>query len=135
MLENIVSLKPKPALESECAVLGALILDSKLFQGIENMLCAADFYFEKHQKIFNAMRNLFSKHQCFDAPMLLDYLDYDNSEDMGRIYNMAQNCISTNNIRAHAEIIREKSVQRQLIECANELREKEESPEGSTEGN
>ena len=67
------------------------------------------------------------KHGEFDAPMLLDHLEYDKSEDMAHIYDLANNCCSTANINSHANIIREKSVQRQLLECAREIKEQKES--------
>lgn len=115
----------KPAIESEATLLGALILDSKLFVNIKDKLCEADFYADRHQRLFNAMKVLFEKHGGFDASMLVDQVDYEDSEDIGRIYDLANNCCSTANIQAHADIIREKSVQRQLLACAREIKDEQ----------
>lgn len=113
----------KPAIESECAVLGGLILDSKLFGDIKDKLCPLDFHAKRHQILFQAMSDLYAKHGIFDAPMILDHIEYEDSDDMARVYDLANNCCSIANIQAHADIIREKSVQRQLMDCVKEAKD------------
>lgn len=112
----------KPAIESESTLLGGLILESNLFVNFKDKLCPADFYAERHQKLFAAMKELHDKHGTFDISMLLDHMDFEHSEDMAHLYDLANNCCSTANLAAHADIIREKSVQRQLVLCAREMK-------------
>tara|TARA_R110000868_G_C10972576_1_gene770497 strand:- start:27721 stop:28251 length:531 start_codon:yes stop_codon:yes gene_type:complete len=118
---TVNSFRIKPASESEYAILGGLLLEPALFSGIKEKLCAADFYYKEHQKIFTAISELYKKHGSFDIPMLIDKLNYENPENNDRLYIMANECVSTANINAHTDIVREKSVQRQLIECAGEM--------------
>lgn len=120
---SIVYLKIKPATESERTLLGGLILDSKLFETIKGKLLASDFHHEEHRKLFDVMEVLYKKHGCFDAPMIEDYLNFENMGDICNAYELANSCCSTANIKSHADIIREKSVQRQLISIANNISE------------
>lgn len=111
----------KPALESECAILGALLLDSTLFEKVKYKLCAVDFFYPKHQKIYEAMAILDKAHGTFDIPMLLDELDYSNIVDADCLYNLANNCCSTKNLLSHADIVLEKSVQRGLLDAKDQI--------------
>ena len=108
-----------PATESEKMVLGALLLDGPLYNIVKTMLCPMDFNDPAHQEIYAAISDLFKKHGCFDIAMLAD-------EMPGRqelLYQLANECVSTANVKAHAEIIREKSVQFQLVKVAQEIAE------------
>ena len=115
----------RPAIESEATLLGGLILESILFVNVKDKLCPADFYTERHQRLFKAMKELHEKHGSFDLPMLSDHIDYEDSDDIAHLYDLANNCCSTANLNAHADIIREKSVQRKLLACAREIKEEQ----------
>lgn len=108
-----------PATESEKTVLGALLLDCSLFNKVKYMLCPMDFSDPARQEIYAAIRDLFAKHGCFDMAMLVDEM----SSMAVLLYQLANECCSTANIDAHAAIIREKSVQRQLAAVAKEMKE------------
>jgi replicative DNA helicase len=71
------------------------------------------------------MKELHEKHGSFDLPMLSDHIDYEDSDDIAHLYDLANNCCSTANLNAHADIIREKSVQRQLLACARQIKEEQ----------
>lgn len=112
----------KPAIESEKTVLGALLIDNTLFVGLNQQLCSDDFYLPFHKELFKSMCYLLSKNKRFDAPMIIDDLKV-SKEHQPYLYELESCCISTKNIKAHADIIREKSVQRQLIKVAEEIAE------------
>lgn len=107
------------AIESERAILGGLLLDNSLFPEIKKRLCDNDFTEGRHKRIFYVMGELFDKRKCFDVPMLLSEIYGLNEEEL---LMLAHNCVSVANINAHADIVREKSVQRQLIAIATEIR-------------
>lgn len=107
----------KPAVESEKMILGSLLLDGPLYNIVKTMLCPKDFSDPERQEIYAAISDLFEKHGCFDMAMLVDEMP--SMEEL--LYLLANECYSTANIEAHACIVREKSVQRQLIECASEM--------------
>lgn len=117
--------KPKltPAIESEQTVLGAMLLNVEFFVDIKSKLCPSDFFIETHKEIFETMIRLHKKHGTFDAAMLCDALRV-NEGDRAYIYELANCCVSTANLAAHTDIIREKSVQRQLIKVANDMQER-----------
>jgi replicative DNA helicase len=104
----------RPATESEKTILGAILLDNTVLRLIADRLCPGDFSFELHQILFKKMIDIFNKHKVVDVPMLVDRLKI-TDEDEAYIYRLANECPSTANVKAHADIIREKSVQRQLV--------------------
>jgi replicative DNA helicase len=106
-----------PAIESEKTLLGALLLDSSCYLTIKDMLCGNDFSCDSHNKVFEAIRAVFAERGTFNIAMVSDH----GTLDSKYLYQLANDCCSTANVKAHAEIIREKSVQRQLLECAKEI--------------
>ena len=115
--------------ESEKTVIGGLLLDYTQFEIISEQLCTADFSHKYHQHIFACMKYLYEKRKIFDIPMILDlepfYGDFPLEKYM---FDLANGCPSVANIKAHADIIREKSVQRQLLQVANEIAEEAAHP-------
>lgn len=110
------------SVESEKAVLGALLLDNNKFVGLNKQLCSNDFTISFHQEIFESMCLLMGKFKCFDVPMISEDLRI-SKEHEKYLYELVNNCASVINVKAYADIIREKSVQRQLIVVANEIKD------------
>lgn len=110
-----------PATESEKTILGAILIDNSVLRTLSDRLCPFDFAFEFHQLIFNAMIKIFNRHHAVDVPMLIDELKI-TDEDEAYIYQLANECPSTANVKAHADIVREKSVQRQLLDVAGSMK-------------
>lgn len=108
-----------PATESEKTLLGALLLDSSCYLTIKDMLCGADFSCDAHSKVFEAIREVFNTRETFDIAMICDHGGINHAY----LYQLAQDCCSTANVLAHAQIIREKSVQRQLVKVAQDIAE------------
>ena len=110
------------SVESEKSVLGALLLDNTAFSKVHKILCANDFTISFHQEIFESMTLLHRKFKSFDVPMIVEDLGI-SKEHEKYVYELANNCASVVNVKAYAEILREKSVQRQLILVANEIQQ------------
>lgn len=108
------------SIESEKAILGGLLLDSSAFAQIKSKLCPNDFTLLLHQEIFKAMSNLFKTHEKFDAPMVCEEMGIDDKWEK-YVYLLANTCASVANIKAYADIVREKSVQRQLVTIATDI--------------
>ena len=111
-----------PAIESEKMIIGALLLDCTLFKTIENKLIPHDFSDKDLQQIFEAMSKIYKKRTVFDIAMLIDETNFRPEF----LLELANNCYSTENISAHADIVREKSVQFRLIDCKKEMDNKNE---------
>jgi replicative DNA helicase len=126
--------RPPHSLEAEQSILGGLLLDNKAWDKIQNKVCEEDFYRAEHKILFRAMANLAKKDQPFDVVTLLNNLKSHNELDDagGEVYlfELANNTPSVANVGAYADIVREKSVQRQLIAIAGDIADSAYNPNG-----
>ncbi len=126
--------RPPHSVEAEQSIIGGLMLDNQVWDKISNKLCEADFYRIEHRILFRAIATLSKKDQPFDVVTLLDALtSYNELEDAGGeayLFELANNTPSVANVTAYADIVREKSVQRQLIGVATEIADSAYNPEG-----
>lgn len=117
--------KPPYSFEAEQAVIGALMLDNQVWDKVAVKLCASDFYRIEHKVLFVAISNLAKKDQPFDVITLQDVLKaHEQLDEAGGevyLYELAHNTPSVANVSAYADIVREKSVQRQLIAVATDI--------------
>jgi replicative DNA helicase len=125
---------PPYAFEAEQAVIGGLLLDNQVFDPVSEKLCMTDFYRSEHQILFATIVDLSQKNQPFDVITLIDALKSNNKLDAAGgetyLFEIASNTPSVINIMAYSEIVREKSVQRQLIGVANEIADLGYNPDG-----
>ncbi|MDR2872490.1 MAG: replicative DNA helicase [Xanthomonadaceae bacterium] len=125
---------PPQSIEAEQAVLGGLMLAPDAFDRINDMLVESDFYRRDHQLIYRAIRELAEKNRPFDAVTLGEWFDSQGlAEQIGGgayLVELASTTPSAANIRAYAEIVRDKAVLRQLIEVGTEIVNDGFQPEG-----
>ncbi len=125
---------PPHSLEAEQSVLGGLMLDNKAWDRIADRVNEVDFYRENHRLIFNALTQLASRNHPFDVLTVAETLKHNNELETtgGEIYlfELAKNTPSAANIVAYADIVRERSVLRQLIGVANEIADAAFNPNG-----
>src|SRR3989338_837248 len=69
---------PPHSLEAEMALLGSVMLRPDAIYEIMDLVRPESFYFEKHRVIFEAMLELFSKHQPIDFLSLSSRLEERN---------------------------------------------------------
>ena len=116
---------PPQSLEAEQAVLGGLMLENEAWDKVSEELVDADFYRHEHQLIFRAMGGIVEKSQPLDVITLSEALDKIGDLDavggLAYLGELAKNTPSASNIRAYADIIRERSVLRQLVTVAHEI--------------
>ena len=110
-------MKLPKSIEAERAVLGGLLLDSSYFNVIKDKLCTSDFAHKDHRSIYHVMRLLWDEHKSFEAGLVSIKLQPLEKY----IFEMANTTASTRNILAYVDIVREKSVQRQLIAVATDI--------------
>lgn len=117
--------RPPHSIEAEQSIIGGLMLDHGAFEKIEHRLSEADFYRHEHRLLYRAIVQLARRQQPFDVVMVLDFLKSTQTlDDVGGeayLFELAHNTPSVANIHAYAEIVREKSVQRQLIAVASDI--------------
>lgn len=126
--------RPPHSVEAEQSILGGLMLENQAWDKISTKLCETDFYRTEHRILFRAMLELARKEQPFDVVTLLDALkSHDELDEAGGeayLFELANNTPSVANVSAYADIVREKSVQRQLIAVANEIADSAYHPVG-----
>jgi len=125
---------PPHSVEAEQAVIGGLLLDNQAWENIADKLVDEDFYRFDHRLLFSAIRQLESRNEPFDAVTLSQCLDKNDQLEQagGLLYlgRLAKDTPSAANIVAYANIVREKSVLRQLITVGTNISSSGYQPEG-----
>lgn len=111
---------PPQAPELEEAVLGASMLEKDTFAQVLEIIQSEEcFYVDAHQKIYAAMRRLFDKGTPVDLLTITEELRKTNElEIIGGAYyltRLTMSVLSSAHVEAHARIVMEKFIQRELI--------------------
>jgi replicative DNA helicase len=125
---------PPFSIEAEQAVLGGLMLDNTGWDKVADVITEEDFYRRDHRMIFSAIAHLANQGQPCDAVTLSEWLDKQNELDnvggLSYLGSLANNTPTAANIKAYAEIVRERSVLRSLINVSNDISTTAYNPEG-----
>lgn len=123
---------PPHSIEAEQSVLGGVMLDNEVWEMVSEMLLSTDFYVKNHREIFKAMEELANTAKPMDVITLSEHLEHKGDSDISMAFlgDLAQNTPSIANIRAYAEIVREKAIMRQLISASNEIADASFNPKG-----
>ena len=116
---------PPQAKDLEEAVLGAIMLEKNAFDTVVEILKPECFYVDAHQRIFSAMQNLANKSQPIDILTVAEELrSREELEMVGGPYyvtKLTNTVVSSAHIDAHARIILQKFIQRELIRISGEI--------------
>ena len=111
--------------EAEIALLGGILIDKEAILKIGSALYSADFYYDKHRIVFEAMLYLFERREPIDIVHLSNRLKETKELDTigGRTYlgEILRSSVTAANITAYAEIIKKKSTLRRLIGAGREI--------------
>ncbi|HVA54829.1 MAG TPA: replicative DNA helicase, partial [Gammaproteobacteria bacterium] len=125
---------PPHSVEAEQAVLGSLMLDNATWEQVADRIREDDFYRQDHRLIFRAISELTDSNSPFDAVTLSEWLQSRNQLEpaggLAYLATLARDTPTAANVRAYADIVRERSVLRQLIRLGGELAEAAYRPEG-----
>jgi replicative DNA helicase len=125
---------PPHSVEAEQAVLGGLMLDNNAWDHVADRLAESDFYRFDHRTIFRAMTDLVLQSKPLDIITVSESLEQSAELEMagGLSYlgGLAKNTPTSANIAAYADIVREKSILRKLIEVGGEIIESAFDPHG-----
>ncbi len=125
---------PPHSVEAEQAVLGGVMLDNSAWDRIADVLVAEDFYRNDHRLIFAAIAELIERGEPCDAVTLSEHLDKsaDGASTGGLAYlgRLARDTPSAANIKAYADIVRERSMLRRLIAVGGDIAAAAFNPEG-----
>ena len=116
---------PPQALDLEEAVLGAVLLEKEAVNTVIDILQPESFYKDAHQRIYNAIKNLFGKSEPIDILTVTNELKTTGELDIvGGAYYIAKltnRVASSANIEYHARIIAQKYIQRELISISSQI--------------
>ena len=116
---------PPHSVEAEQAVLGGLMLDSNAWDAVADIISASDFYRRDHRLIFESIVEVAEIRGSCDAVTISEHLERKGRlEEIGGLAylgTIARDTPSAANVRAYAEIIRERSTLRQLVTAGNEI--------------
>ncbi len=129
---------PPHSVEAEQAVLGGLMLDNRTWDAIADRLMASDFYRRDHQLIFEGIAELAAKSEPSDAVTLSEWLERkglaEQTGGLAYLAGLVRDTPSAANVRAYADIVRERSTLRQLISVGGEIAASAYDPEGREAG-
>ncbi|OGT36405.1 MAG: replicative DNA helicase [Gammaproteobacteria bacterium RIFCSPHIGHO2_12_FULL_37_14] len=125
---------PPHSLEAEQSVLGGLMLDNRAWDQVVDCLQENDFYRHEHRLIYRIMMRLVGQNKPLDVLTVSEALRELHELDQvgGEVYlfELANNTPSAANIVAYADIVRERSIQRQLIAVGSDIAENAFHPQG-----
>jgi replicative DNA helicase len=125
---------PPHSLEAEQSVLGGLMLSATAWDKVADKVTEIDFYREDHRLIFRAIHDLHEASQPCDAVTVSEWFESHGKADQvdggNYISQLANNTPSAANVGAYADIVREKSILRSLIDVGAQITSSAFSTEG-----
>lgn len=127
---------PPHSIEAEQAVLGGAFLDKEAWDKVVERVREEDFYRKDHRTIFHAINRLSEEGQPYDIVTVAEWLEnhqlLDEAGGMRNLAALAENTPSASNISAYADIVRKRSILRQLISATTDINDTVFNPQGRT---
>src|ERR1035437_2466274 len=118
---------PPQSLESERALLGALLLKPDAIHDVSDLIHPDSFYAEKHRLIFGAMRELAERGEPIDqlslSARLQDQGLLERSGSRSYLAELAGSAPTPGNFSHYAELVSRKFLMRSLIDAAYNINE------------
>ena len=118
---------PPQALEIEENIIGALLIDSKAYELIADMIFVDCFYSRPHQLIYTAISQLGENNYPIDMSTVTEQLRKNGTlEEVGGMYKIALltgSISSSAHIQFHVQIVYQKYISRQLIRFSADVQQ------------
>jgi len=129
---------PPHSIEAEQAVLGGVLIDNSVWEKVLERVFEGDFYRKDHRIIYHAIAALDNAGEPFDVVTVAEWLDnhqqLEDASGLSYLAALAENTAGASNITAYADIVRKRSVLRQLIRATNDISEVVFNPQGRNSG-
>ena len=116
---------PPNSVEAEQSLVGGLMLNKAAWDKVGDVVTADDFYRNDHRIIFTAIAQLVEEGNPCDVVTVSDFLahrsELDKAGGLEYLAALANETPGAANARAYANIVREKSMLRSLINAGNEI--------------
>lgn len=126
-LINFGKIPPHNA-EAEQTVLASCMIDHIAVEKVINLLKYDDFYYEANKEIYDSIKQIHLQNIPVDAVTVFEELKKRGKIDyvggFEYLVTLTENIITSKNVEAYCNIIREKSTLRKLIDASQEIIEK-----------
>ena len=116
---------PPNSVEAEQSLVGGLMLNKTAWDKVADVVTREDFYRNDHRIIFSAIAQLVEDGNPCDVVTVSEFLEQRNELDkaggLEYLATLANETPGAANARAYANIVRERSMLRSLIEAGNEI--------------
>ena len=122
---DIGAATPPHSVEAEQAVIGGLLIDALAWDQIGDLIVADDFYRPDHQLIFAALAELIANGKPADVVTAAGQLEgsgrLEAAGGLAYLGTLARDTPTAANVRAYAQIVRERSLLRRLISAGRAI--------------
>ena len=124
---NTQTMEPLHDREAEQAVLGAMMLDSAVIPHVMAILghTSEVFFTADHQLIYTAILAGYERHNRVDPLLVSDELERKNELNRAGgdlyLYDLQARIVETESTEFYAQIVREKSTRRQLVQAGEQI--------------
>jgi len=123
--ESATAKIPPQNTDAEASLLGAILIDSDAIVRIADTIDVNDFYDERHQRIYEAIKKLYEKHSPIDILTLSNQLKEDSFLDIvgGAAYltELTNYVPTAAHVEHYAEIVSQKAIRRRLIKASQDI--------------
>lgn len=112
--------------EAEASLLGALLLDNRVWDRVGDMVTEADFFKNEHRLIFSALAGMLNACKPADVLTVHDQLRRSRNADtvgMVELHALTQYMPSASSVRQYALIVRDFALRRKLMLASSQIHE------------
>jgi replicative DNA helicase len=125
---------PPHSIDAEQSVLGGLMLDDEVLDDVSGVVNDSDFYTKQHQVLFDTIYELSRNNKPYDLVSVIARLEntgqLEAAGDKAYLTDLVKNTPGAANILYYAQLVREKSILRKLIQASNDVSEAAYFPQG-----
>jgi replicative DNA helicase len=125
MNQSPTNTTPPQNLEAESSLLGALLIDSDAVVKVADSLQMSDFFDARHQRIYEAIVQLYEQRQAIDVLTLADRLKNNGYLDgiggPGYLTELTNFVPTAAHAEQYADIVAQKALRRRLISASQEI--------------
>ncbi len=123
--QNLTAHVPPHDMEAEKSVLGALLIDKDSIVKVVEFLKPSHFYRDAHEKIFQAILNLYEKREPADLVTVPSELkrigEIENIGGVSYLTDLVNSVPTAANIEAYAKLIKNDAIRRSLISASGQI--------------
>ncbi len=122
-MNSIASAIPPHNKEAEQSVLGSVLIDKESIIKIVDLIESTDFYYDSHKLIYEAMIDLYSRHDPIDLLTLANLLEerkiLDSIGGPAYLAELTSSVPTATHVFKYAQIVKTKSTLRKMIRVGN----------------